>query len=136
MGIKKAYCTYCSRQKSDDEGKIPALQRYRSQRIAQVNLRATIDGYPFYILSGSYGFIPATYPLPYYDHLLLPEEVDRMVERAARQMQDAGLETLNYYSNDPEYDPNLLPYQTVIVKTCQIVGVKLDLSYFPKTMDD
>lgn len=134
--MKTAYCTYCSKQKSEEDGEIPAIQRYLSQRIAQVNLKAMMDGCPFFILSGRYGFIPADYPLPFYDHLLQPEEVNRMAARAAQQMKDIGLESLNYYSNKPDQDATLLPYMAVIEKTCQLVGVTLNIQYFPNKLDD
>jgi hypothetical protein len=134
--MKTAYCTYCSKQKSDEEGNLPAIQRYISQRIAQVNLMAMMDGVPFFILSGQYGFIPSDYPLPYYDHLLQPEEVNQMSARAAQQIKEAGLETLNYLSNNPAGDESLLPYQALIEKTCQLTGVKLNIQYFTDKIDD
>ncbi len=136
QGMKTAYCTYCSKQKSEEDGEIPAIQRYTSQRIAQVSLKAMMDGVPFFILSGKYGFISQEQPLPYYDHLLQKEEVSRMAAKAAAQLKEAGLETITYYSNDPEKDESILSYQAVIEKTCQLVGIKLVIQYFPDTVED
>jgi hypothetical protein len=134
--MKTVYCTYCSKQKSEEEGEIPAIQRYLSQRIAQVNLMAMMDGVPFFILSGEYGFIPSDFPLPYYDHLLQPAEVSIMAARAAEQMKNIGIEQVNYYSNNVEQDSTLAPYRAVIEKTCQTAGVQLKILYFPDKVED
>jgi hypothetical protein len=134
--MKTAYCTYCSKQKSDEEGDLPAIQRYRSQRIAQVNLQAMMDGCAFYILSGKYGLIGPDYPLPYYDHLLQPDEVTGMVQWVAELIKITGVEEIQYFCNDPEQDSTLTPYQMVIEKSCQAAGVGLKIEYFPGKVDD
>jgi hypothetical protein len=134
--MKTAYCTYCSKQKSDEEGDLPAIQRYRSQRIAQVSLQAMMDGCVFFILSGKYGLIGPDYPLPYYDHLLQPDEITGMTQRVAEQIRTNGVEEIQYFSNDPEHDSTLTPYQMVIEKSCQAACVQLNIVYFPGMVDD
>ncbi|MGH7600908.1 MAG: hypothetical protein ACREOI_31505, partial [bacterium] len=76
-----AFCTYCSALKSQAPGNIPAMQRYQSLRIRKVCQAAMELGLEFYILSGEFGLIPSQQPIPFYDHLLRPEEVPVMVER-------------------------------------------------------
>jgi hypothetical protein len=134
--MKTAFCTYCSKQKSDEESDLPAIQRYRSQRIARVSLQAMMNGCTFYILSGKYGFIAQDYPLPYYDHLLQPDEVTKMVQMVSGQIKSAGVEEIRYFSNNPDFDATLIPYRMVIEKSCQAVGVQLNIEYFPGMVDD
>jgi len=136
LGMKPMYCTYCSKQKTTAEGEVPAIQRYQSQRIAQVNLKATIDGCPFFILSGKYGIIPSDYPLPYYDHLLTPEEVDAMSNQVGSQIKTFGIAEIHYFSNDPKQDSTLQPYASVIEKSCRMAGIKLTIEYFPDKVED
>ena len=136
VSMDTMYCTYCSKQKNMDEGEIPAIQRYQSQRIAQVNLKATIDGCPFFILSGKYGIIPSDYPLPYYDHLLNPEEVDEMAVQVGSQLKTIGLNEIRYFSNNPETDRTLQPYEFVIEKSCRMAGIKLSIEYFEGALED
>jgi hypothetical protein len=136
LNMNTMYCTYCSKQKSTDEGEIPAIQRYLSQRIAQVNLRATIDGCPFFILSGKYGIIPSDYPLPYYDHRLSVDEVEAMASRVGGQLQAFGVKEIHYFSNDPNLDSTLQPYASVIEKSCRMAGIKLTVEYFPAKLED
>lgn len=136
VGMKPMYCTYCSKQKTTDEGEVPAIQRYQSQRIAQVNLKATIDGCPFFILSGKYGIIPSDYPLPYYDHLLSPDEVDAMTTRVGDQLKTFGIGEIQYFTNDPNQDSTLQPYASVIEKSCRMAGIKLTIEYFPDKVED
>lgn len=134
--MKPMYCTYCSKQKTTDEGEVPAIQRYQSQRIAQVNLKATIDGCPFFILSGKYGIIPSDYPLPYYDHLLTPDEVDAMSNQVGSQIKTFEISEIHYFSNDPQQDSTLQPYASVIEKSCRMAGIKLTIEYFPDKVED
>jgi hypothetical protein len=134
--MKTAFCTYCSKQKSDEEGDLPAIQRYRSQRIAQVSLQAMLNGCTVYILSGKYGLIAPDYPLPYYDHLLQTDEVSTMVQRVSEQIKAAGMEEIRYFSNNPDLDGTLIPYRMVIEKSCQAAGILLKIDYFQEMVED
>ncbi len=73
--------TYCSRRKNAASGDLPAIERYESPRIRASSDRAAAMGADFRILSGTFGLLRAEDPIPYYDHLLQPEEVAGMVER-------------------------------------------------------
>lgn len=72
----KYYCTICSKEKRKDKELLPAIERYLSPRIKNVYERASLDNTKFLIFSGEYGFIHPYSLIPYYDHLLLEEEIE------------------------------------------------------------
>ncbi len=70
------YCTYCSAEKFYSETPIPAIELYNSERIKEIYDRAEEAREGFVILSGKYGLVKAYEKIDYYDHLLLPAEVE------------------------------------------------------------
>ena len=115
-----AFCTYCSAAKSSAGGEIPAIQRYLDSRIHKVCEAAALLGLEFYILSGEFGLIPPDRPIPWYDHLLLPDEVDDLVERMVAQIRRNKVDGITYFTNALDADPNLLPYHSAIVSACNL----------------
>lgn len=81
------FCTYCSDDKDRSHEELPAIQRYRSNRIQSVYNAAMSLGFKFLILSGEYGILEASDPIPYYDHLLQSSEVSEHTKRVADQME-------------------------------------------------
>jgi hypothetical protein len=114
----EAFCTYCSASKSRAPGNIPAIQRYQSLRIRKVSRAATELGLKFYILSGEFGLISPQQPIPFYDHLLRPEEVAVLMERVNKQLQEYGLASLVYFTRPLASSRELLPYYEVIKTAC------------------
>lgn len=113
------FCTYCSRDKSDEPNFIPAVQRYQSQRINRVYAAASQVGLEFFILSGEFGLLSAQQPIPWYDHLLLPEEVDTLAARMAQQIQDHGISGIVYFTRSSTQDPNVQSYRNAIIAACK-----------------
>lgn len=113
------FCTYCSRDKSDDPVLIPAVQRYQSQRISRVYAAASQMDLGFFILSGEFGLLPAQQPIPWYDHLLLPEEVAELAAKIAQQIQDHRISGIVYITNSTTQDPNVQPYRDAITAACE-----------------
>ncbi len=120
-----AFCTYCSKDKSDAPDEIPAIQRYLSARINAVHDAAQRLGLSFFILSGEYGLIPPDQLLPWYDHLLLNTEVPALASRAVEQIARHGVTRLVYFSESFARDPQLVPYHTVLVEACSRAGVPI-----------
>lgn len=79
--MKRCLITYCSRRKSDAPGLLPAVERYSSPRIRLAQKKAAELNADFFILSGQFGLLHAEDPIPWYDHLLQPEEVEDMAGR-------------------------------------------------------
>ena len=113
-----AFCTYCSAAKSSDKGEIPAIQRYLDRRIHKVCEAAALLGLEFYILSGEFGLIPPDQSIPWYDHLLLPDEVDDLVERMVAQIRRHRTDGITYFTNALDVEPALQPYHSAIVSAC------------------
>ena len=87
---KKAYCTYCSRDKRKDPRLLQAIERYDNDRIRAAHKQALNDGVEFLILSGEYGVVSPSNHIPYYDHLLKREEVGALIERVTVQLQECS----------------------------------------------
>ncbi|MGI5916931.1 MAG: hypothetical protein ACOX9A_10865 [Anaerolineae bacterium] len=119
------YCTYCSREKDSAPGNLPAVQRYRSARIATVAERARDAGVSLCILSGKYGLIPADHPIPWYDHLLQPEEVPALVETVTAQMAAAGITAVTWFERTSQDDGEIRPYRQTMEQACRVAGVRL-----------
>jgi hypothetical protein len=129
----QVFCTYCTADKKLEEGDIPAIKRYLGSRIHQVHDAASTLGLDFYILSGEYGLIPSSYPIPWYDHLLQAREVDELAERMAGQIRQYNIDSIVYFTNAPDKDRNLVPYRDAIVGAsnqascpCLVVEVELE----------
>lgn len=58
---------------------MPAIERYRSDRIRSVYEMAQSAGVDFLIFSGKYGMLRPDEPVPYYDHLLQPDDLPAMI---------------------------------------------------------
>ena len=84
------FATYCSAEKDGAEGELPAIERYTSERIQGVAAAAKGAQAKFGILSGQFGLITGEHPLPYYDHLLQPEEVSTRAEGAVETLRRAS----------------------------------------------
>jgi len=112
------FCTYCSKDKSDEPGDIPAIRRYKSARIDNVYAAARKLGVGFYILSGKFGLIPPAQPIPWYDHLLKAEEVSQLVGIVAGQIKQYGIAGLAYFTQPLAQEPNVVPYHDTLAAAC------------------
>ncbi|MBL4889746.1 MAG: hypothetical protein JKX97_06975 [Candidatus Lindowbacteria bacterium] len=72
------FVTYCSKDKSHVPGDIPAIERYLDKRIQIVQKNSLSLEADFFILSGRFGLLEADHRIPWYDHLMKNEEVERM----------------------------------------------------------
>ncbi len=87
MGVvimaKRLLILSCSQRKRPDAGLLPAIERYDGPQF-QV-LRKFVREYPVearslntYILSAKFGLIPASEPIPDYDHKMTPERASKL----------------------------------------------------------
>jgi tetratricopeptide (TPR) repeat protein len=120
-----AFCTYCSASKSHEPGDLPAVERYLSTRITRVHQAASLLGLDFYILSGEFGLIPPSKPIPYYDHLLKPEEVRGLAVVAAEQLDEYGVGGLVYFTEPLASSRTLIPYHDLVVAACDKASIPL-----------
>jgi len=119
--------TYCSRDKSPAPGLLPAAARYLSSRIRKVQALAAREGCEFRILSGKYGLLRPSEPIPYYDHLLCPGEVAALVQRVAEQLASQPSRDLRYYTRQSDTEAAVRPYLSVMEQACLAVGARLSV---------
>ena len=123
------FCTYCSKDKNQSEGELPAIQRYRSTRINSVFAAAMNLGLEFLILSGEYGILAPCDPIPDYAHLLLPSEVPEHSKLVATQLEALGVKDLVFFTRPDSIDPNVKPYCDCIKSACQLAKIELKYIY-------
>lgn len=120
------FCTYCSAHKDQRPELLPALERYLSSRIRRVASMASDAATPFLIFSGQFGFLDPQHPIPIYDHLLQPHEVDSLAEVAAAQLKDKRVDAIRYFT-DPLDSPTLIPYADAVRKAADLAGARFEL---------
>jgi hypothetical protein len=96
-GAVEALVTYCSRDKDHSSVPLPALKRYKSARIRRIKQAADSQGAQFYILSGEFGLLKPSDPIPYYDHLLAPPEIDQLAAKIAGQLVTEHLTKVTFF---------------------------------------
>jgi len=125
------FCTYCSAEKDNSQGELPAIQRYQSHRIRSVFSAALSLGLKFIILSGEYGILEPSDLIPYYEHLLQPSEVPEHSERVAAQLEALGVRDLIFFARPLAEDDQGKPYFDCIQSASQQTGVELKIVGLP-----
>ena len=125
------FCTYCSAKKDRSPGELPAIQRYQSHRIKSVYIVAMRIGLTFVILSGEYGLLEPSDPIPYYEHLLQSPEVSEHSKRVADQMEALGANDIIFFARSLSDDENLKPYFDCIESASQKAGTELKFVILP-----
>ncbi|HMV83272.1 MAG TPA: hypothetical protein PLD20_02215 [Blastocatellia bacterium] len=120
------FCTYCSAEKDTADALLPAIRRYRSDRIARIYAAALAAGCGFVILSGEFGLLEPSAPIPYYDHLLLAEEANAQAFRVAAQLKEQGIAQVLFFTLPLAKDEKLAPYHAALRKACETATVKLN----------
>ena len=127
MSVHRLYATYCSADKREDAGPLPAIERYQSDRIVGVHRMAEAAGARFAILSGEFGLIPPSAPIPHYDRLLAVDEVSAMAERVAASLTAWSITEVQWFSVAFEMDPHVARYRDAMAHAAQRVGASFEL---------
>lgn len=117
--------TYCSKEKIETQEALPAVDLYISERINEVAKIAEEQNLPLYILSGKYGLIHANDLIEHYDHLLDHGDVREHAQLVAQQLEKAGVEKINFFTQTLESDPNVAAYwisiqEAVSATNCEV----------------
>ena len=120
--------TYCSDQKSEAPDLLSVASRYRSNRIRAVFGAAQGLGLGFMVLSGEFGLLTADDQIPYYDHLLVTEEVRGHSAKVAEQLTERGITDVVFFSNPASTDPLVVPYIDCMKVACEQAGVGFKLT--------
>jgi hypothetical protein len=121
------FSTYCSKEKSEEKGYINAVDRYQSNRILRIYNASKFVTTKFMILSGEYGLLKPTDKIPYYDHLLVMEEVDKYTEKITEQLKEINPNKFIFFTESLENEPNLKPYQISIETACKNLNIEFML---------
>ena len=98
----KLHATYCSKNKKKDDGKIPAIQRYKSERIKKIFQTAKKRDEKFAILSGKYGLLKPDEEIPYYDRLLEKQDVEKLVPEVRKFLRKEKISEVIYHTKKIE----------------------------------
>ena len=123
------YVTYCSGKKNPKEGSIPAIERYDSDRIRWVynlSIRANVK---FAILSGVLGLVYADEKIPYYDHKMNKDDVERISKLIRWFLREENYEKIVYFTENPHSEPVLIYYYKSLKKA---IGKKPELKTIQK----
>ena len=123
----KVICTYCSGPKAKDRGLLPAVDRYLSERIGALHRKAVEENREFRILSGKFGLLRPEQAIPSYDHLLLPEEVARLVPQVAAALTDLPAAAVEYHTADPARYAEVAPYRELMEEACRREKIRLEI---------
>jgi len=125
--VSAILCTYCSNEKDQDPELIPSIRRYKSTRISNVYALSKKMGFGFRILSGEYGLISPDKKIPWYDHLLMREEVDTLSKKIADQLIASQISAVIYYTKDPKLNSAIQPYLSAIEAGCCLTSTVLEI---------
>jgi hypothetical protein len=125
------FCTYCSKEKSNNQGDMPALARYDSERIKKVYNAAEAIGYEFRILSGKFGLLAPFDQIPYYDHLLKSSEVNNHAKKVSFDLIELQADEVIFFTDKPDTDPNLKNYIECMQIAVYTADAKLKIIYLP-----
>ncbi len=120
------FCTYCSAEKDQTESLLPAIERYRSDRIRRIYSSALACGQGFFILSGEYGLLKPNDPIPYYDHLLVLDEVESHSLKVAGHIKQHDITQIIFFTLSLAADEKLAAYHASLRMACQKASVSLN----------
>jgi len=121
-----AFSTYCCADKETYGPPLPAIKRYRSERIRRIYSAAENAGTEFFILSGKYGLLEPYAPIPYYDHLLVSREVEAHSVKIADQIKQHGINQIIFFTLPITADETLAAYHDCLRLACQLAAINLN----------
>lgn len=102
---------------------MPAIERYDSRRIQAVYDRAERETAGFLILSGEFGLLKPSDPVPEYDHLLQISEVNDLIHLVTRQLETYAIRELVYFTANLQSNREVQPYYDTISTACAKAAV-------------
>ena len=127
------YCTYCSSKKNRSSHILPAIKRYKSNRISAIYKTAFSQNIPMLILSGKHGLLNTQTPIHFYNYLLKADDVDEHAEKVAEQLRGFGVKELVFFSRSIDSDPNLSPYIECMKKAAEVLSLKINFIEIPNS---
>lgn len=125
-------CTICSKEKRADKEALPALERYLSKRIWFVYQESLSLKKPMLILSGKYGLLYPTEPIPWYDQKLTEDGINDLMPIVTKQIYCKKISELLFYCK-PETNIDWLPYHKLLKMSCSLANVRIAYNYLDCT---
>jgi len=114
--------TTCCAEKRNDPELLPAIERYRSQRIAEIHAESERSGRSMLIFSGRYGLLAPEDRIHWYDYALIESDSEALAERMAAQLNARGA-TRVLFRAEPREAPGWEPYHRTLEAACERAGV-------------
>jgi hypothetical protein len=121
--------TICSKEKTQSTELQPAILRYLSKRISDVQVIAEREKVPFYIFSGKFGVIRADTPIPYYEKQVQLEDIPALSDLLIRQFETERIDAITFYAKDRHAD-GWEPYYQALEKACEKAHIVLHVIAF------
>ena len=124
--------TLCAAEKNPARCLLPAVERYRSERIRRVYAAAVTLDLGFVILSGEHGLLGPRDPIHDYDHLLTAAEAPGLARRVADQLRERGITQVLLFLRPAAEDPLAAPYRLCLEEACRRAAVALTCVELPE----
>ena len=112
------FITTCCKEKDTRPGLLPAIQRYRSDRITWAYAESQRLGLDLLILSGQFGLLRPEDPIPWYDHALQMEEIDALVPPVADELASLAMSEVFFIARSAS-TPGWAPYHIALMQARQ-----------------
>lgn len=127
MKNKICVITTCCKEKDLSASLLPAIERYKSQRISEVFQISKEKGLPMLIFSGKYGLLESEDPVPYYDKKLEMEDLTIILPLLKEDFLKFQIEKIQFYGNGVNAE-GWAPYYKAIELVCIDLGI--EVQYF------
>jgi len=128
-------CTICCREKDEAAGLLPAIERYRSDRIGRIYELAKKEGTTFAILSGKFALLLPEEPIPYYDKLLVEADIPEVSRNIVPFLKKHNVGKIILFVPDPQSDPKVTPYIESMNRAAQDANISLRILCVPPYLD-
>ncbi len=129
---KTIFLTYCSAKKNHQIDLMPAVERYKSSRIQQVNSAAQALNIDCFILSGKFGIISSKKMIPDYDFMLKKEKVEEHSIKVEMQLNSLEIKQIIFFTRPVSEDKNVKSYLESIQFACEKNNISLTIINLPK----
>jgi hypothetical protein len=123
--IMRCYLTTCCAEKREDEGLLPAKERYQSERVKHVVSESERSNVPLLFLSGKYRVLDANDLIPWYDKALSEEDVNDLIPVVVAQLSDRDVAEITLFAM-PRNTSGWGPYYAVIEKACEELNIDIE----------
>ena len=125
----KIYCTICCKEQRTDKRLIEANKRYISDRIQKIDHKSKEDKVEFRVLSSKFGLLKPEEKIPYYDHILMMEEISDLSKMVQQQLLSQKIDKVIFFAKNPIKHPYWKPYIALIKSSCKGQMINLEIKY-------